>query len=1141
MNSLKNIPIQTILFLLFSGVLTLFINSNNILSHNLQQMGIESIVERGHFYLDGSTTPGFQPIASSFSDVVLYNGKHITWRQHGQYIVGSFAYFFLHLLDITYKKDVIFTSGLVTLFTSVFMASLIGVLFFNICLFFLNDTTKAFLLSIFMIFGTTVFPYSVVTHYDTYAMFFVFISFYCLFSKYRITQNNSIYPVIVSGLASGLSVFMSFKSISIVLVILLYLLTFRKKLDIVVFLLTFLIGILPTFLFNLFHFGDPLLFPENIGLSFYKDLAIANFFSLDNLFSKVYSYFISPTTSVTVFSPIYLFALIGFFFLPKKYLSEKILLPMTLLLTFIQLLNLKPTGGCQYGPRYLLLTMPFIMIGLVGFFETKSKHNLIKRIIYFLGAISILIQIPGGLINEMCCDTWRHSFFTNLASVFRGEFPKYKFISHGVTFLIVAALLTFTRNNSYYSQYKKYLSTFNEKYGLKWVYISIIMIITFITRLSKLDLIPLGLYGDEASIGYNAFSISKTGMDEHGELFPIYFRAFGEYKNPAIIYFAAILIKLFGPTIFILRLTPTIFGILTVLFTYKLCNLHFDKKVSLLAALLLAISPWHILISRQVFDGNILPFFVVLGLYLLSKGIKNDDKYILYSAIPIGISFYCYAVAKLFIPLLYLFFILLNLKIVYEKRKYFLGWFFSILIILSPMIYVSSVNPGINGRFNMLFIGNAPESEQNQISKTPLAFLTKSKFTLIPALFVQNYFKHMSFDFLLERGDRNLRHNPTGNGQILFFTFWMCWIGFFYLLLKCDLSLYFLPAWLLIFPVSASLTWEGLPHASRCTCGLPVFEILAAVGFYYTVLSIINLKNKINKVFFISLLFIFCTKGILDLDLSLKSFYQGYAQRSSWWYDYEISQISKATEEISKTNIILIPFDFNPINILFLQKVDPYKYINGQVNLNYIKTGADNLILGGKNIVRICRIGEFQEEEVFSYIYDDKGNPIFEIKVPAKHLLNADSNYKPNKVGGLTANYFSGKDFNELKLTRVDPEVNFNYIWGSPDPLLPSDNFSIEWSGWINIPKSGVYKFITENDNGVKLFIDGKSLIDKWVQIFPTTNTSEIFLSSGWHTLVLDYNEESGTGNVKLQWQKPGGVKEIIPSGLLSPDPVFKN
>src|SRR6185436_17669720 len=71
---------------------------------------------------------------------------------------------------------------------------------------------------------------------------------------------------------------------------------------------------------------------------------------------------------------------------------------------------------------------------------------------------------------------------------------------------------------------------------------------------------PAGFYVDESSIAYNAHLIAQTGHDEHGEAWPLYFRAFGDYKNPVYIYLLAGIFKLTGPSILVARLLSAVLG-----------------------------------------------------------------------------------------------------------------------------------------------------------------------------------------------------------------------------------------------------------------------------------------------------------------------------------------------------------------------------------------------------------------------------------------------------------------------------------------------------------------------------------------------------------------------------------------------------
>jgi 4-amino-4-deoxy-L-arabinose transferase-like glycosyltransferase len=158
--------------------------------------------------------------------------------------------------------------------------------------------------------------------------------------------------------------------------------------------------------------------------------------------------------------------------------------------------------------------------------------------------------------------------------------------------------------------------------------IYLILVLAAVFRLICLGSNPPGLSWDEASLGYNAWSIVLTGRDEHGRFLPHdAFVAFGDYKPPLYIYAAVPFVKLLGPTALAIRLPSALAGILAVLLTYLFASRLFlfwggglkDKAelIGLAAAFLLAISPWHLQLSRTGIEANLAATLVLAGATLL--------------------------------------------------------------------------------------------------------------------------------------------------------------------------------------------------------------------------------------------------------------------------------------------------------------------------------------------------------------------------------------------------------------------------------------------------------------------------------------------------------------------------------------------
>src|SRR3989338_6436258 len=130
--------------------------------------------------------------------------------------------------------------------------------------------------------------------------------------------------------------------------------------------------------------------------------------------------------------------------------------------------------------------------------------------------------------------------------------------------------------------------------------ILIILALAAFLRLYRLTDFPPGLYSDEASYGYNAYSILTTGRDEWGKFLPLTIQSFGDYKPPMTAYLTIPSIAVFGLNEFAVRFPSALIGILSILLIYLLTKEIFkSRSIALLVAALLAISPWHIHFSRM--------------------------------------------------------------------------------------------------------------------------------------------------------------------------------------------------------------------------------------------------------------------------------------------------------------------------------------------------------------------------------------------------------------------------------------------------------------------------------------------------------------------------------------------------------------
>lgn len=136
--------------------------------------------------------------------------------------------------------------------------------------------------------------------------------------------------------------------------------------------------------------------------------------------------------------------------------------------------------------------------------------------------------------------------------------------------------------------------------------------------------------------------------------------------------------------------------------------------------------------------------------------------------------------------------------------------------------------------------------------------------------------------------------------------------------------------------------------------------------------------------------------------------------------------------------------------------------------------------------------------------------------IPSANLFTRDG--KP----GLTGEYFATRDFGKPATTRVDPQVDFNWTAG-PTPGVGHDNFQVRWTGFVETAAAGVYDFITQGDDGVRLWVDGKLVVDDW-NVHPLTTMHARLDLAAHHRypIRLEYFQQQGEATVRLCWVPPG-------------------
>ncbi|MCX8093167.1 MAG: glycoside hydrolase family 3 C-terminal domain-containing protein [Candidatus Goldbacteria bacterium] len=201
----------------------------------------------------------------------------------------------------------------------------------------------------------------------------------------------------------------------------------------------------------------------------------------------------------------------------------------------------------------------------------------------------------------------------------------------------------------------------------------------------------------------------------------------------------------------------------------------------------------------------------------------------------------------------------------------------------------------------------------------------------------------------------------------------------------------------------------------------------------------------------------------------------------------------------------------------------------GDTYQKYLKEALEKNLITEKDIDKALKrlfmarfkLGEFDPEKKVPYSqirFSDQGETI-----KSSFLFTSEKN-----KNGLTAEYYNGTDFEEKVITKIDSNIAYNWADGSPSKKINNDNFSVRWSGFIKPDKTGTYTFLTYTDDGVRLWIDNKLLIDDWTIHPPKLNEGTIELNAGKiYSLKMEYYESGGGAVCHLKWKTPGKNNNI--------------
>ncbi|MBI2591006.1 MAG: glycosyltransferase family 39 protein [Candidatus Blackburnbacteria bacterium] len=392
----------------------------------------------------------------------------------------------------------------------------------------------------------------------------------------------------------------------------------------------------------------------------------------------------------------------------------------------------------------------------------------------------------------------------------------------------------------------------------KWIFL--IFLLALFLRTWKLAGLPDGFHVDEVKAGWNAYSILKTGADDWGHKFPLYYNSFGDFRPTGYFYLTIPSILIFGLNEFAVRFPGALFGALTVISMYFLVRELAPRKkldignwtLEIFSALLLALSPWHISLSRATSEGIVALFFALTGLWLLVRQLNNKKPPallpFLLTLLFLLSSYFLYHSARLLIPM----FVFITIAFFWwnsrprptlrDLPKLHFKLPLVLLFSVSLVTLLFALDPAARGRFNQVSIFKdldvAYELDKMPFEEGPnrvfVARLFHNKPSVYARRFVNEYTQYISAKFfLVPKEAKPTRYMTSGMGVLTYVEFFLLLAGLVAIAQHKPYASILVLGLVLISPLPAAVTTEDAPNMHRALFMIPFLSIIEAYGLYW--------------------------------------------------------------------------------------------------------------------------------------------------------------------------------------------------------------------------------------------------------------------------------------------------------------------
>jgi len=664
-----------------------------------------------------------------------------------------------------------------------------------------------------------------------------------------------------------------------------------------------------------------------------------------------------------------------------------------------------------------------------------------------------------------------------------------------------------------------------------------ILLLGLLLRVYWLYDIPPGVHVDEAINGLNALGITVRGHHT------VYFQN-SDGREPLLPYLVAGSFRLFGISLFAFKLVPLVVGVLTIAIVYLLGKELFDPAVGLLAAFLLAVSKWHLVISRVTHEAVPVPLLSALIAYFLIRAFRSHRLWdFLFCGLFLGLGMYTYPAFRA-VPLMVAAYAIG--KLIFSKGKDLVGLATAAatsLAIFAPLgLYMKSHWPMFTQRMRVTSFYMDPNYNGDV-----LGTLWANTLKTLTMLYTDNIaVYYLSHDTVLDLL------------SVVFFTFGLLYCLWFWRQKENALLVLWFPFSLLPSILSHAVR---LPHVLRAVALIPLAPVLVAVGIWYLVQTLLRGLKSALPIYAAGCLVVL----LLPIAaLNLNTYFRVYAHDPHVYNACNPvpNAAARAVNELSQDyQVFVMPLiaEHSSFRLLTYERSD-HRWLNASNAVGLEGTLSKDVvcILSPFDVERhqdrLARLKRDYPQGIATEYESPHGGLLYItylvrkediVNVPGLSgeedwgrenveapILYTVSSPRQGLVGWYFHDHGEGAMWLDApRMVRVDQRI-------SPGDWVKANfTFSIIWRGQIDVPESGEYTFGTESGDGSWVYIDGQLVVDNGGRHAPRYVENEVLLEKGLHDIEVRYFFERDKPRMELYWMPPGRDREIVPPEVLRPFP----